>query len=65
MSEAIEHLDARGRVTIKAPYRERLRHGYVQILTPDGVLFRAVTLAPMRTDAPALVNMDEDAMKAL
>lgn len=63
--EIVEHLDARGRVTIKAEYRERLKEGYIQILTPDGVLFRRVSKQPLRSRAPALDNVDDDAMAGL
>lgn len=58
----IEHLDERGRVTVKAPYRGRLRRGYVQVLTKDGVLFAAVP-ERIRADAPSLANVDDEAMK--
>ncbi|HUR69436.1 MAG TPA: hypothetical protein VM370_09335 [Candidatus Thermoplasmatota archaeon] len=65
MAETIEHLDERGRVTVRAAYRELLKEGYVQVLTPDGVLFRRVSKRPLRTRAPALDNVDDEAMKAL
>jgi len=63
--EVVEELDARGRVTVKAAYREHLRGGYVQILTPDGVLFRRVSKAPLKAKAPALDDVDDDAMADL
>ncbi|GEM_PF-3993628 len=64
-AEAVEHLDARGRVTVKAAFRDRLKDGYVQILTPDGVLFRRVSTTPLRTKAPALDDVDGEAMADL
>jgi DNA-binding transcriptional regulator/RsmH inhibitor MraZ len=63
VSETVEHLDERGRVTVKLPYRELLKEGYIQVLTPDGVLFRRVSRRPLRTRAPALDDVDADAMK--
>lgn len=65
MSESIERLDERGRVTIRPAFREHLRDGYVQVLTPDGVLFRKVSRRPLRTKAPALDSVDDEAAKDL
>lgn len=65
VGEAVEHLDERGRVTVKGPFREILREGYVQVLTPEGVLFRKVSRRPLRSKAPALDNVDDEAMKDL
>jgi DNA-binding transcriptional regulator/RsmH inhibitor MraZ len=61
----VEHLDARGRVTVKAEYRDRLKDGYLQILTPDGVLFRRVSTRPLKTKARALDDVDDEAMADL
>lgn len=65
MGEAVEHLDDRGRVTVKQQYRERLKDGYIQILTPDGVLFHAVSKKKLKAKAPALMDVDDEAMKGL
>ena len=65
MAESVEHLDERGRVTIRPAFREHLRDGYVQVLTPDGVLFRKISRRPLRTKAPALDNVDDEAAKDL
>lgn len=64
-ADIVERLDARGRVTVKAEYRDRLKDGYVQILTPDGVLFRRVSMRPLRSKAPALDDVDDDALADL
>ena len=63
VTEAVEHLDERGRVTVRKEYRRVLENGYVQVLTPNGVLFRRVSTKPLRTKAPALDDVDEEAMK--
>ena len=65
MSEAVEHLDERGRVTVRPAFRKLLKEGYVQVLTPDGVLFRRVSRRPLKTRASALDNVDDEAMKGL
>lgn len=65
MGEAVEHLDERGRVTVKPPYRQLLKDGYVQVLTPDGVLFRRVSRRALKSRAPALDSVDDEAMKRL
>lgn len=65
VGETAEHLDERGRVTVKAPFRKILKDGYVQVLTPDGVLFRRVSRRPLRSRAPALDDVDDEAMKDL
>jgi DNA-binding transcriptional regulator/RsmH inhibitor MraZ len=65
VTEAVEHLDERGRVTVKSAFRDVLKDGYVQVLTPDGVLFRRVSKRPLRTKAPALDNVDDEASKGL
>lgn len=65
VSEAVEHLDERGRVTVKSEFRKHLEGGYIQVLTPRGVLFHKVPRGKLRTKAPALENVDEEAMKDL
>jgi hypothetical protein len=40
-----------------------LRDGYVQVLTPDGVLFRRLSKRPLRSRAPALDTVDDEASK--
>jgi hypothetical protein len=59
--DAVEHLDERGRATVKAKFRPLLEGGYVQVLTPDGVLFAAVP-ARIKSKAPSLVNVDDAAL---
>lgn len=61
---AVERLDDRGRATVKAPFREKLGRGYVQVLTPDGVLFRAVP-EKLKSRGPSRDDVDEEAMKDL
>lgn len=65
MSEAVEHLDARGRVTVKLPFRDRLRDGYIQVLTPDGVLFYSVKGRKLKSKGSALADVDDEAAKDL
>ncbi len=63
VSDAVEHLDERGRVTVRAAFRRHLQGGYIQILTPDGVLFHAVKRKKIRSNASALDNVDDEALK--
>ena len=57
----VERLDDRGRATVKASFRKQLEQGYVQVLTPDGVLFRAV---PKRLKSRASArDVDAEALK--
>lgn len=60
----VERLDDRGRATVKPAYRDILRDGYVQVLTPEGVLFLVVPRR-FRSKAPALDDVDEVAMEGL
>lgn len=60
--KSVERLDDRGRGTVKPPFRAKLKDGYVQVLTPDGVLFMAVR-RHIRSRAPSLVSVDEEALK--
>jgi hypothetical protein len=41
-SDPVDHLDDRGRATVRPKFRARLAEGFVQILTPDGVLLASV-----------------------
>lgn len=59
----VERLDDRGRATVKGPFRKRLEHGYVQVLTPDGVLFRAIP--PRLRSRGSSERVDEEALKDL
>lgn len=65
VGDTVEHIDQRGRITIKAAYRRHLEGGYVQVLTPEGVLIRRVSRRPLRTKAPALDDVDQEAMRDL
>jgi len=65
VTEAVEHLDDRGRVTVRAEFRSHLAEGYIQVLTPRGVLFHKVPTRKLKTKAPALDNVDDEAMKDL
>lgn len=58
----LDHLDERGRATVKPRFRPMLRDGFVQILTPDGVTFARPTRR-LKTDAPSLGDVDDEALR--
>lgn len=65
VADVVERLDERGRVTVRAEFRAFLSGGYVQVLTPEGVLFRRLSRRALRTKAPALDSVEAEAQKDL
>lgn len=63
-SSRIDHLDDRGRATVRPEFRAALDAGYVQVRTPDGVLFVAV-VPHIPAAGPSLDDVDDEAMKDL
>lgn len=47
---------------MKSRFRGRLARGFVQVLTPDGVLLAAVPKR-VRSEAPALASVDDEALR--
>lgn len=63
-SAHVERLDERGRATVRPDFRNVLKDGYVQVLTPEGVLFLVVPRR-FRSKAPSLDDVDDVAMEGL
>lgn len=62
--EPVDRLDDRGRATVSPAFRARLRDGFVQVLTPDGVLFAPVA-THIKAAGPSLDDVDDEAAKDL